>query len=463
MAGKALALGGPIRIADYLSLGLLARLVPPSLVEQALTEHNKHSQRQRDLPAHAVAYYVMALSLYRGVNTEEVLRVVTEGMDYLGARAIRREVSKSAISAARTRLGAEVMQSIARHALVPLATPATPGAFYRGLRLISLDGSGLEVADEAANRKAFGVPGTPQGRTGYPQLRFAGLLEHGTHVLFGMALGGYRDAEISLAHQAVGHLKPGMLCLADRGLSGYPLWAAAASRTGAHLLWRVAKNRCLPVEKRLDDGSYLSKIEPAPLTRKKRAAEEALPLPVRVIDDRLPGVPDAELLYRLITTLLDPAVTPAAELAALYQTRWLIETAFAELKTTLKGADVILRSKTPELVRQEFWGLLLAHHVVRKLMLEAALARERPPDSLSFKHTLALMRRKLPASGALPPPEQFPRWWDELIEAASRGRLTSPKQCANPRWVKRRTKPFLPRKGGERLNLKQDWTVDIVK
>ena len=402
MAGKALELGGPIRIADYLSLGLLARLVPPDLVNHALTEHGRHSQRQRDLPAHAVAYYVMALSLYRGVNTEEVLRVVTEGMEYLGADAIRREVGKSAISAARTRLGAGVMQSIARQALIPLATEQTASAFYRRLRLVSLDGSGLEVADEAANRKAFGVPGTQQGRTGYPQLRFVGLLENATHVLFGVTLGGYRDAEVTLAHETVQHLKPGMLCLADRGLSGYPLWAAA-SRTGAHLLWRLTKNRRLPILKRLEDGSYLSQIEPARATRKKMGAQDASPLTVRIIDYRLPGVPDAEPIYRLMTTLLDPVTAPALELAALYQTRWTIETTFAEMKTTLKGADVVLRSKTPELVRQEFWGLLLAHHAVRKLMLDAALVHEQPPDTLSFKHSLNLMRRKLPTSGALPP------------------------------------------------------------
>lgn len=402
MTGKALALGGPIRIADYLSLGLLAQLVPPRLVDQALTEHGKHSQRLRDLPAHAVAYYVMALSLYRGINTEEVLRVVTEGMEYLGANAIRREVGKSAISAARSRLGAEVMQTIAEQALVPLATAQTSGAFYRGLRLVSLDGSGLEVADEAANREAFGVPGTQQGRTGYPQLRFVGLLENGTHVLFGVALGGYQDAEITLAHEAIRHLKPGMLCLADRGLSGYPLWAAA-SRTGAQLLWRITKDRVLPVAERLHDGSYLSQIEPAPLTRKNMGVQDVQPLTVRVIDYQLPGIPDAEPIYRLMTTLLDPNTAPAQELAALYQARWTIETTFAEIKTTLKGADVVLRSKTPALVRQEFWGLLLAHHVVRKLMLEAALVHEQPPDALSFKHSLSLMRRKLPASGALPP------------------------------------------------------------
>jgi hypothetical protein len=402
MAGKACELGGPIRVADYLSLGLLARLVPPALVDRALTQHGKHSRRQRDLPAHAVAYYVMALSLYRGINTEEVLRVVTEGMAYLGANAIRREVGKSAISAARTRLGAEAMRSIAEEALTPLAGEATPEAFYRGLRVVSLDGSTLEVADEAANRETFGAPGTHQGRTGYPQIRFVGLLENGTHGLFGVALGGYRDPEVALAHRAIERLRPGMLCLADRGFAGYPLWAAAA-RTGAQLLWRVPKNRLLPVRERLPDGSYLSAIEPAPRTRKTMTDPAALPLTVRVIDYRLPGVPDAEPIYRLITTLFDPHNAPAQELAALYHARWTIETTFAELKTTLKGADVVLRSKTPELVRQEFWGLLLAHHVVRKLMLEAALAQERPPDELSFKHTLSLTRRKLPASGALPP------------------------------------------------------------
>lgn len=402
MAGKAAELRGQARVSDYLSVGLLSRLVPPSLVDEALTAHNRHSKRQRDLPAHAVAYYVMALSLYRGVNTEEVLRVVTEGMDYLGDAAIRRKVGKSAISASRTRLGAEVMHYIAEHALTPLAQPQMVGAFYRGLRVVSVDGTTLEVADETSNREAFGVPGTQQGQTGYPQIRCVGLLENGTHALFGVALGGYKDSEVSLAHQAIQNLKPGMLCLADRGFSGYPLWQAA-SQTGAQLLWRIPKNRKLPVLKRFKDGSYLSQISPAPATLKKMNNKTAPAITVRVIDYRLPGVADAEPVYRLITTLLDTEQCPADELAALYHVRWSIETTFAEIKTTLKGADIVLRSKTPELVRQEFWGLLLAHHVVRKLMLEAALSRQRTPDVLSFKHSLTLIRRKLPASGAIPP------------------------------------------------------------
>lgn len=402
MAGKAAGLAGSTRVSDYLSVGLLSRLVPPSLIDEALTAHDRHSKRQRDLPAHAVAYYVMALSLYRGVNTEEVLRVVTEGMDYLGDGSIRREVGKSGISASRTRLGADVMHYIAEQALTPLAQPQAAGSFYRGLRVVSVDGTTLEVADEAGNRETFGVPGTNKGQTGYPQIRCVGLLENGTHALFGVALGGYKDSEVSLAHKAIKNLKPGMLCLADRGFSGYPLWQAA-SQTGAQLLWRTLKNRKLPVLQRFKDGSYLSQISPAPATLKKMGDKTAPAITVRVIDYRLPGVANAEPVYRLITTLLDCDQYPADELAALYHERWSIETTFAEIKTTLKGADIVLRSKTPELVRQEFWGLLLAHHVVRKLMLEAALSRQRTPDELSFKHSLSIVRRKLPASGAISP------------------------------------------------------------
>ena len=402
MAGKAAELGGRARVSDYLSVGLLSRLVPPRLVDEALTAHDRHSKRQRDLPAHAVAYYVMALSLYRGVNTEEVLRVVTEGMDYLGDGSIRREVGKSGISASRTRLGAEVMHHIADQALTPLAQPQAEGSFYRGLRVVSVDGTTLEVADEAGNREIFGVPGTNKGQTGYPQIRCVGLLENGTHILFGVALGGYKDSEVSLAHESIKNLKPDMLCLADRGFSGYPLWRAA-SQAGAQLLWRIIKNRKLPVLQRFKDGSYLSQISPAPATLKKMGDKAAPAITVRVIDYRLPGVANAEPVYRLITTLLDSDRYPADELAALYHERWSIEATFAEIKTTLKGADIVLRSKTPELVRQEFWGLLLAHHVVRKLMLEAALSRQRTPDELSFKHSLSIIRRKLPTSGATPP------------------------------------------------------------
>ena len=413
MSGKAATLQPGVRLADYLSTGLLARLCPPDKVAIALAACERQSQRQRDLPAHATAYYVMALSLYQGVNYSEVLRIVTEGMQMLGDGAVRRDVGKSGISAARTRLGWQAMAHLADQVLTPLADERTPGAFVAGLkqryRLVSLDGSCLEVADQSANAQAFGYPSTGQGRTGYPQIRFTALVENGTHALFGVASAGFKDSEVSLAHKTIAHLKPGMLCLADRGLAGFPLWQAA-SATGAHLLWRVTKNRHLPVLKRLPDGSYLSQIEPA-IATKKTMASSTLPIAVRVIEYELPDALEPEPLYRLITTLMDEKEISAQTLAQLYRERWTIETTLAEMKTTLKGSAIVLRSKTPDLVRQEFYGLVIAHYAIRKLMQEASLGARvnqspgqgAPPNSLSFKQAANTVRRKLPSYGAISP------------------------------------------------------------
>ena len=155
----------------------------------------------------------------------------------------------------------------------------------------------------------------------------------------------------------------------------------------------------LPREVRLADGSYLTTIYPSEKDRRHRANGCRL----RAIEYRLEGVADAEPLYRLVTTILDPARASAADLAALYHERWEIEGALAELKTHLRGPRVVLRSKTPELARQEFWGLLLAHFAVRGLMHEAALRAGEDPDRLSFSHAVRVVRRKLPLFAALPP------------------------------------------------------------
>ena len=155
----------------------------------------------------------------------------------------------------------------------------------------------------------------------------------------------------------------------------------------------------LPCEKRLNDGSYLSRIYANPKDRRKNKNG----VQVRVIEYRLEGVPDTEDIYRLICTVLDADTAPAKELAALYHERWEIETAFGELKTHLRGARIVLRSKSPELVLQEFYGLLMAHFAIRGLMHEAALKDDIDPDRISFVHAVRVVRRKLPLFVALPP------------------------------------------------------------
>jgi hypothetical protein len=401
MAGAPAGLPAGIRLSDHISLGVIAKTFPLEGVRQVLTETGKAGERERDLPAHVMVYYAIALALYMSASTREVLRCLLEGLRWLwGAEAVR-VAGRSGISQARTRLGAAPLRRLYQRVVRPIATPATKGAWYRAWRLVSLDGSCLDVAATAANDVAFGRPGASRGESAFPQLRFVALVENGPHVLFGAHLGGFEAGETTLARDALPALRPGMLCLADRQFFGHALWQAAAA-TGADLLWRVKRNLRLPRETVLGDGSYLTTVYPSEKDRRHRVEG----VRVRVIEHRLEGVADAEPLYRLVTTLLDPGQAPAADLAALYHERWEIEGALAELKTHLRGARVVLRSKTPELVRQEFWGLLLARFAVRGLMHEAALRAGEDPDRLSFLHAVRVVRRKLPRFAALSPSGQ---------------------------------------------------------
>ena len=401
MARAPAGLPAGTRLSDHISLGVLAKTFPPDRVQRVLADTGKQSERARDLPAHVMVYYVIALALYMSASTREVLRCLLESLRWLwGAEAVR-VAGKSGISQARTRLGAEPLRRLYDQLVHPVATRATRGAWYRQWRLVSLDGSRLDVADTDENRTAFGRPGASRGAGAFPQLRFVALVENGTHVLFGARLGRYGDGETTLARPVLAALQPGMLCLADRQFFGHALWQAAAA-TGADLLWRVKRNLRLPREAVLGDGSYLTTIHASEKDRRHRANGRR----VRVIEYRLEGVAEAEPFYRLVTTILDPAQAPAEALAALYHERWEIEGALDELKTHLRGPRVVLRSKTPELVRQEFWGLLLAHFAVRGLMHEAALRADEDPDRLSFLHAVRVVRRKLPLFAALPPSAQ---------------------------------------------------------
>lgn len=387
------------RITDYVSLGVLAKSFPVEKVKSVLASTGKASIRQRDLPAHVVVYYVIALALYMQSSYREVLRCLLEGVQWLLNPAVKVKVTgKSGISQARTRLGVEPIRQLHDEVVRPIATQETKGAWYRMWRLVSLDGSTMDVADEGVNEKAFGRHTASRGQSAFPQLRFVSLVENGTHVLFGTQVGGYGAGEVSLAKGTLVHLKEGMLCLADRNFFGFHLWNQANSG-GADLLWRVKKNLLLPVEERLVDSSYLSRIYPS----QKDQRRQSNGVIVRVVEYELKGVPEAEPIYRLVTTILDPDKAPAQELAALYHERWEIETAFDELKTHLRGSKIVLRSKTPDLVRQEFYGLLMAHFAVRGLMHEAALRAQEDPDRLSFLHAVRVVRRKLPIFHAIPP------------------------------------------------------------
>lgn len=385
------------RLTDLMNIGVLTTRFPLELVREVLRETGRESRRERALPAHVLMYYVIALGLFRPQDTREVLRVLQEGLKAIfGDRREIRTAGKAAISQARSRLGTEPLKQLYERVVKPVATERTQGAFYRTWRVVALDGFTLEVPDTEANRAAFARPQSPSGgEAAYPRLRGVGLVEVGTHVLFGAALDSYGKGEISLAREVVRHLQPGMLCLADRYFPGYALWEQAAT-TGAELAWRVREKIRFPVEEMLPDGSYLSRLY-AKWDREKPQGEG---IPVRVLEYEVLG---SEERVRLITSILDWRAAPAAELAALYHERWEFETALDEFKTHLRGARTVLRSQTPDLVKQEVYGLLLAHFALRGLMHEAALQGGRDPDRISFTHTVNVVRRTLPRFAALPP------------------------------------------------------------
>jgi hypothetical protein len=395
------------RLSDRIAIGVLTSTFPPELVDRVVAETGRTQQRERLLPARVVIWLVLAMALFSGQAYEEVARLLAGGLGW--ARRWQqwwRVPSTPAIAKARARLGAEPLERLFAEVARPLATPETAGAWYRGWRVLAVDGTTLDVADTPANQAAFGRPATHRGeRTAFPQVRVVAVAECGTHAIVDATMGPLARGETTLAAELLGEggaLGEGTLLLADRLFVDAALWRQAAS-SGAQLVWRTKTNAVLPVLETFGDGSYLSQIAAATDRRHGVA-----PTVVRVVEYRLgkdPGRPAAPAPYRLLTTIVDPAAAPAAELAALYHQRWEFETTLAELKTHQRGPKVVLRSRSPEMVAQEVWGMLLVHHAIRRLMHQAALDHHLDPDRLSFIRSLRIVRRQVTTTGqaAIPP------------------------------------------------------------
>jgi hypothetical protein len=391
------------RLPDRIAIGLLTATFPPELVDRVVAETGRVQRRSRLLPARVVVYYVLAMCLFFGQGYEEVARLLTDGLAYARRwRGTWRVPTTAAITRARARLGPEPLRALFAEVCQPMATEASSGSFYRAWRLVAVDGTTFDLPDTAANAGFFGRPGSPRGagKGAFPQVRVAGLGECGTHAIFAAALGPLAVHETELARRLFGRLRAGMLLIADRGFTGFDLWRAAAA-TGADLLWRVRNSAVLPVAEQLADGSYLSHIYAA--RDKHRHAD---PITVRVVEYTLAG---QATVYRLITTILDPAQAPALDLAALYAQRWEFEISLGELKTHQGAPQMVLRSHTPDGVQQEVYGFLLVHYAIRALMHQAALDAAIDPDQVSFTRTLRLARRQVPAQAALSPLTAGPR------------------------------------------------------
>jgi len=394
------------RLTDHVTLGVLTSVIHRDIVDDVIRETGKREKRSRLLPAHVVVYYVLALNLFFGEAYEEVMRQLVNGLRFLGNWRDHWTVpTTSAISQARTRLGEAPLKLLFERIAVPMARPGTRGAWFHGLRVMAIDGLVLDVPDTPENDEAFGRSGNEATPGPFPQVRLVALGECGTHAVIDAELGGVGTGEQTLAERLIARFAPGMLVAADRNFYSYQAWQQA-SATRAHLLWRVSATLTLPLLEWLPDGSYRSALINPKIRGRRREAliaaaragddlDPAQAMVVRVVEYTIEDRPGSGELFCLITTILDHEFAPAIELATAYSQRWEIELSFDEIETHQTGHHRVLRSKKPELVKQEIWALLLTHYAIRHIMKDAADTIGTDPDDLSFIRSYRAIRRQV--------------------------------------------------------------------
>lgn len=400
--------GGSSRLTDWISLGVLAEILPRDLIEEVLDETGRRERRSRLLPAHVMVRFCLAMCLFFDEDYEEVMRKLVGSLKDMGSWRDEWSVpTTSAITQARQRLTADPLRVLFERVAVPVAGRGTKGAWLGSRRLMAVDGFMLDVPDTPDNVAEFGRLDDGPKASAFPQVRVVALEECGSHAAVAASFGPCKVDERALMTDLLGALEPDMLVINDRNFYSFQLWRQALE-TGADLLWRVSATVTLPVIEPLPDGSYRSMVINPKITGARRAAlidrarrGQGIPeddaVPVRVVEYEIPdreGNGTGELIC-LITSILDPTDVTAIELATAYHERWESETSFREKKTYLRRSGRVLRSKSPDMVRQEIWALLLTHYAIRKLMCRAADEAGLDPDRLSFMRSLRVIRRQV--------------------------------------------------------------------
>lgn len=429
----------PVPLHDLPLLGVLTHLVPPTLVAEIVTTHAPPRRRTRLLPAEVTLLLVIAMNLFAADALEVVLAKLLLAPHLRWGEETIRLATKGAISQARQRLGIRPVAALFHRLCQPLATSATPGAFCCGLRLMAIDTTVEAVADTHANERAFGRHRGRRGLAGFPQILVAYLVECGTHAIVDVWLGPCHGSAPAGAQRLLRGVRAGMLLLVDSGLCHIAL-IRRVHLQGAHLLGRVGSTLLLTPQHGLPDGSYLARLYTAPPSRRGTTTPF---LVVRVIVYTLTdaaGTQSGET-YRLVTTLLDPVTAPARDLILAYHERWEIELTIDELDTHQRPVGRPLRSKTPQGVVQELYGLLIAHYLIRATMHEAACTRGLDPDRLSFTRALSLIITVLPLVPLLEAPMQEVLRL-QVLETLLQVPLPPRDRRSNPRAVKRRLSKF---------------------
>jgi hypothetical protein len=418
---------------------LLEQVIGPGDVRQALQDADCLDARRCRLTREVTFWVVLTMGLFPELCVRQLFKHARR------LNADGWQPGRSALCKARQRLGVSPLRHLFSAVVRLLATPATPGAFYNGLRLMALDSTVYDVPDSAANAAAFGYPQGGRGAGAFPQVRKLSLEEVGTHVEYAFALKGLKEdgsGEKSLVPRLLPYLQAGMLLLWDRGFFSYKLWQDVGLR-GCRLLARVSERYVLRPVEALADGSYLAKAYPCESLRN----QDRHGILVRVIRYTLsdPGRVGYRREHVLLSTLFDAAACPALELVELYHKRWEIELMYDEQKThqaprhASKPAQ--LRSETPLGVVQEMYALSLGHYLTRALMAEAAARAEVSPLELSFLGCFQVLRNRRDECPAPEAPGAAAQFGAILRELAGE-RLEPRRNRVSPRVVKRKMSKF---------------------
>jgi hypothetical protein len=373
----------PTRVVDAAPVGLLEKVFPPSLVDEAVDAADAREIRKRSLPSRLTVYFILAMWLYFDKGYVRVMREMVAGLraafDGLGDWSVPTDAS---ISKARGRVGPNTLKNLFTRVAGPTGTPDTPGAFWRGRRVLSTDGTVVDLANTDENAEEFAHPSGGAN----PQARIVAVAECGTMSLIGAAFDSIEVGERAIFRRLLPLLGEDDILLADRGWPSYDTWKESLD-TGAALLWRAGSSFKLPIIKRLPDGTYLSRLH----GRRKHERITVRVVEFSVADDE----GGASELFCLITNLLDPDEAPALELARLYADRWKIEIIYHALKVDLRTPGTTLRSKTPEGSEQELWAMLCTYQAVRTLVSRAAAHTGLDPGRISFPQALDAVRHSV--------------------------------------------------------------------
>jgi hypothetical protein len=414
----------------------LSEVIPQAVMDQALIDTGLENQKSCPLSHRVMLWVVLAM----GILTHLPIRQV-----FIHARRLRpnsKIPSRSNLCEGRQRLGVEPVRLVFERVVRPLATPETPGAFYKSRRLMGFDGTVMDTPDTPANEERFGRSSGGRGDSAFPQLRKVSLVELGTHIEAALTIGGYHDGEQTLVERLFDQIPADALLLEDRGFFSYEHWKKLDAQ-GVKLLLRLKGNLILNRIQSLPDGSYLAKIYPSPYHRHKDREGVIIRVIEYTIDD--PQRTGHAEVHRLGTNLLDHNEYPVLELVCLYHERWEEELVFDEQKTHLDprrpGKPAHFRSQTPEGVEQEVYALSLGHFVIRALMLEAAKQENLDVDRLSFTNCLRVLQAALPECDSSTT-MSLKQWYNLLLQTMLQQRNEPRRNRVNPRVVKRKMSKF---------------------